>query len=262
MTATTAPLDDVNRRSWSSSMWAYAYRRAEGLYPAEAALLAAIGPALASARLLDLGIGTGRTTQALAGRAGNYIGLDYSAAMVERARARCPGLDLREGDARSLIGIADASQDVVLFSFNGLDYVDHPGRLAVLSEVRRVLTPGGVFLFSSHNRDAAVHPAWAPENLKLSADPKRFARGLIGYAHGITNNLRLRSQQVETATWALRNDPANHYGLLTYYIRPADQVAQLVAAGFAAPTAYTADGAQLALTAVSIEPFLHYQAVR
>ncbi|MBF0188289.1 MAG: methyltransferase domain-containing protein, partial [Magnetococcales bacterium] len=44
------------------------------------------------------------------------------------------------------------SFDVVLFSFNGIDYI-HPysARLATLREIWRVLKPDGLFIFSTHN---------------------------------------------------------------------------------------------------------------
>jgi ubiquinone/menaquinone biosynthesis C-methylase UbiE len=33
--------------------------------------------------------------------------------------------------------------DFVLFSYNGIDFVDHAGRLQVLKEIARVLASGG-----------------------------------------------------------------------------------------------------------------------
>ncbi len=257
LTAATST-DDVNRRSWGSDLWAYSYRNADALYPAETALLAEFGDRLATARLLDLGIGTGRTTLNLAPRVAHYVGLDYSPAMVERARARCPGLDLHVGDARALTAFDDASFDVVLFSFNGLDYVDHSGRQQVLAEVHRVLKAGGVFLFSSHNRDVAVPAAHAFCNLKLSRHPARLAKGLLGYGHGILNSARLKSREVEAPDHALRNDAANHFGLLTYYIRPVDQIRQLHAHGFTAITAHGLAGQLLSKPAADY--MVHYRA--
>ncbi len=55
-----------------------------------------------SGPILDVGCGTGRTYEALMRRLvlrpHGYVGLDLAPAMVERARARAPGADVRGGD--------------------------------------------------------------------------------------------------------------------------------------------------------------------
>ena len=46
---------------------------------------------------------------------------------------------------------ADNSYDFVLFSYNGIDHLELPERERALSEMKRVLRPGGIMAFSSHN---------------------------------------------------------------------------------------------------------------
>lgn len=122
----------------------------DGLFPAEAKILdryfePAAGP------VLDVGCGAGRTTAELADRGFDVTGVDVSAAMIREARRNFPDLDVQHGDATNLAFPEDSFAQV-LFSYCGLDYV-HPEseRLAALREVRRVLEPGGVFAFSTHN---------------------------------------------------------------------------------------------------------------
>lgn len=107
--------------------------------------------------VLDLGVGTGRTTTWLQPRATSYVGIDYAEQMVAVARRRHPASDLRVGDAADLSEFTDASFDAVVFSYNGLDYL-HPAekRHRCLDEVHRVLHAGGVFVFSSHNPRAVL----------------------------------------------------------------------------------------------------------
>lgn len=110
------------------------------------------------ARILDLGCGAGRTTLGLY-RLGirNLIGVDYSHGMVASckrlaAKERIP-VPFEHGDARSL-RFPDASFDGCLFSFNGIMTI--PGRKErrrAFSEIARVLRPGGVFVFTTHDRD-------------------------------------------------------------------------------------------------------------
>lgn len=61
-----------------------------------------------------------------------------------------PGVDVRIGDARILLGaIADGSQDVVLGdAFGGLAVPWHLTTVEAIREVRRVLRPGGVYVIN------------------------------------------------------------------------------------------------------------------
>lgn len=125
------------------------YEAMEGLTPCEATLFE--HHVAAGSRILDLGVGTGRTTPWLSTRASWYLGIDVAPAMVAAARRLHPGADLRVGDASDLGDLADDGVDVVVFSYNGIDYLDDGARHRTLDEVRRVLVPGGTFLFSTHN---------------------------------------------------------------------------------------------------------------
>jgi SAM-dependent methyltransferase len=104
------------------------------------------------ARVLDLGVGTGRTTERLAANATRYVGLDFAPPMVDACRKRFPHLEFVCGDASDLQQFADDSFDVVVFSFNGIDCL-HPdaARFRCIRSIRRVLAPGGVLLLSEHN---------------------------------------------------------------------------------------------------------------
>lgn len=94
--------------------------------------------------LLDVGTGTGRILQVLAGRIGFGLGIDTSRDMLAVARAN---LDLREarncqvrlGDMYQL-PLPDGSFTAVTLH-QVLHFADDP--LAVLAEARRVLRPGG-----------------------------------------------------------------------------------------------------------------------
>ncbi len=98
-------------------------------------------------RVLDLGCGPGHTALAFAERAGEVVGLDLSASMLELARdaARRRGLSnlrFERGDAERL-PFDDAEFDVVTTRYSAHRY---PQPLSALGEAARVLRPGGVFL--------------------------------------------------------------------------------------------------------------------
>ncbi len=99
-------------------------------------------------RVLEIGAGTGRALVTLAravGLRGMVCGLDSSARMLDLSRSRvadCPRhVHLQQGDARSLPYPA-ATFDAAFMSFT-LELFDPPDIDLVLSEIKRVLRPGG-----------------------------------------------------------------------------------------------------------------------
>lgn len=95
-------------------------------------------------RLLD--IGTGRGALAIPAAAAGYrvTAVDAAPGMVARLKAEQPSLDARLMDAGRL-GFADATFDVVTAAF-----VLHllPDPAAALTEIARVLRPGGLLAFT------------------------------------------------------------------------------------------------------------------
>ena len=121
--------------------------------------------------ILDVGVGGGRTTPHLAKTASAYVGVDYSEEMVKVCRQKYPELNFKVADVSDLSEFRDASFDVIVMSFNTLDYVlPEEKRWRCLKECHRVLRAGGTLIFSSHNpRSILVRPAWNRERLRAFA---------------------------------------------------------------------------------------------
>ncbi|MEM6722896.1 MAG: class I SAM-dependent methyltransferase [Bacteroidota bacterium] len=108
--------------------------------------------------LLDLGCGTGRTTFGLYELGfRNLQAIDLTPEMIESAlsiqKQKGTNIAFALGDATQL-SAPDDEFDAVLFSFNGLMSI--PGqanRDQALWEIKRVLKPNGIFLFTTHDRD-------------------------------------------------------------------------------------------------------------
>jgi SAM-dependent methyltransferase len=147
-------IGDHNREQFDAADVVDDYVAMVGLTPCEQAFFARHVPA--GSRVLDLGVGTGRTTPWLTERGASYVGIDYAPAMVDAARRAHPAADLRVGDASDLSDFDDGSFDVVVFSYNGIDYLADDARERCLDEVRRVLVPGGTYVFSTHNPRALI----------------------------------------------------------------------------------------------------------
>lgn len=231
--------DQVNRSTWSHR---HVRREFDGnrgvLERGEAVALDVVRRELAGGPVLDLGVGTGRTVPLLEPLTDDYVALDYLPTMVAAARSRFPGRRIELGDARDLSRFDDASFGLVSFSFNGIDAVDHDGRQQVLAEVRRVLRPGGIFLFSTLLVEG---PAFRmrPWRLDVGRSHQRWggaldaAKQLATVPVTTTHWARLRGSTVVGEGWAVAPLCAHRYRVLAHYTTLARQLAELGSHGFA-----------------------------
>jgi SAM-dependent methyltransferase len=202
------------------------YAQASALQPPEAAILSHIQSRRPPPRMLDLGVGGGRTTARFSSFARSYVGADYSEEMVRACAARFPNLRFIRADARAMPELENASFDFVLFSHNGIDYVDEEGRRRVLHEVHRLLAPGGSFAFSTHNLNScrALFFGARTDGL-LTKLTQALRRAKVRRLNPRWDELRHRDA-------AFITDGAFQFRLTTYYIKPGAQFAQLKVAGF------------------------------
>jgi SAM-dependent methyltransferase len=102
-----------------------------------------LGEAGAGERVLDLGCGAGRFVAALAAAGAEPVGVEISAAALDRARANVPGADLRLVEPDGSLPLDHRSVDLIWCS-EVLEHVADVGHLLI--EARRVLRPGGRLL--------------------------------------------------------------------------------------------------------------------
>lgn len=219
------------------------YATTNDLTAAERVLFERLRPFIAGKAVLDLGIGTGRTTPFLASLTEDYTGVDYSPEMVEKAKELHPKTNLLEADARDLSRFGAARFDFIIFSFNGIDSVSDADRQIVLQQIFWALKPGGVYMFSSHNLSSNRTSAFSLKNLQFHANPIRFLGALRYYVKGMLHHLGARRNEVRTPRYALLTERAAHYRYLNYYISKALQVEQLERAGFKNIEIFTEQGA-------------------
>ncbi|HIJ95331.1 MAG TPA: metalloregulator ArsR/SmtB family transcription factor [Desulfuromonadales bacterium] len=109
--------------------------------------------------VLEIGVGTGALLIELAAQARRLIGVDHSPAMLDEARRRVTdrgfgNVELRLGEM-SHLPLPDASVGSVVINMV-LHHAADPS--VVLTEIRRVLSPGGTLLLADlarHEREAA-----------------------------------------------------------------------------------------------------------
>ncbi|MGQ9649804.1 MAG: class I SAM-dependent methyltransferase [Phycisphaerae bacterium] len=124
--------------------------------------------------LLDVGCGTGTFAQMLAATAlpARIVGLDYSAAMCQVAADKARPIGLQDpirfvtADSEHL-PFADGSFDVVTC---GNSFHHYPHQQNVVTEVRRILRPGGRFMLIDGFRDNIV--GWVTYDVIIAAVEK------------------------------------------------------------------------------------------
>ncbi len=161
-----------------------------------AADLAARAARLAPTSVLEVAAGTGVVTRALApllAADARYVASDLNPPMLDHAAALQGDdrrIDWRQADAMAL-PFADASFNLVCCQFGAMFF---PDRVHAYGEARRVLTPGGHFLFNVWDR--IEDNVFADEVTRALAevfpdDPPRF---LARTPHGYHDTALIRSE--------------------------------------------------------------------
>jgi ubiquinone/menaquinone biosynthesis C-methylase UbiE len=197
--------------------------------------------------MLDIGVGTGRTTYTFSALVMEYHGIDYSSGMVERCKQALgnrANTEITVQDATNLSKFYGRDFDFVMFSLNGIDSVEHEERIQILSEISKVISREGYFFFSTHSLYSLP---FSPKLPKLNF--KRPLSSLYYWLKALKRLLRTKFHYRNVDTEAvLRNDKytlvtGDHdFQMAIYHIKPAHQVTQLEDLGFEICTVYSQQG--------------------
>jgi ubiquinone/menaquinone biosynthesis C-methylase UbiE len=222
-------IDDHNKTAYTAPRIVNYYAQLNTLQPAEKAVLDLLKRQPSTIKMLDIGVGGGRTSQHFSKITSEYIGIDYSAEMIsacnKRFSASSQKMKFEVCDARDMSQFADNSFDFILFSFNGLDYTSHLDRLKIFQEISRVGKPGGYFFFSSHNLQGLDRQFDIRK--QLSFNPLKTYVNLVMFALLRFFNRPITLTQLKAADYAIIRDESHNFRLNTYYIRPKEQIHQL-----------------------------------
>ncbi|HEX4165882.1 MAG TPA: class I SAM-dependent methyltransferase [Bryobacteraceae bacterium] len=252
--------DAVNRRVYHSDR-VYRFYLSNVLTPPEAAALLKYQGHIAGRDILEIGVGAGRTARYLAPIAGHYEAIDYSPVMVRYMNQTMPQLSVREADFRNLQIFGDNSFDFVFAPDNVIDALPHQDRMQALMESYRLLRPGGLLVFSSHN--VRYRGAFSGPRLNWSSNPLRLAANFVNYFRGCWNHLRVGPLRQDLGSYALLNDEGHHYACLHYYAARTIVTDQLKKVGFRSLDVFNNEG-QIALAGHddSHSPSLLYVALK
>jgi ubiquinone/menaquinone biosynthesis C-methylase UbiE len=247
------------------------YASFDFLLPPERTILEELAPALAGARMLDVGVGAGRTTAHFAPLVGECVGVDISPDMIEACTKRFAGSSWNAtfgvGDARDLGQFEPTSFDFVLFSFNGIDTVGgRDDRRAALDQIQRVCRPGAYCCFSSGNIGFALFrssaPAWVWHSVRgdpaaALRRPGRLRKAVADARRWRRLNPGLREMAATGGGMVVEDRPRYEFSPGFYaspgarirteqfYVDPAMQVEQLESGGFRDVRLFAPDGREI-----------------
>ena len=144
---------------------------------------------------VEIGVGAGRMTRALAADFDRVVGLDVSMDMIERARRVVPRhVELHRVEGPQ-IPLADASADAI-FSVHVLQHLDDYAAMSrYLEEARRVLKPDGAMMV--HVELQSRPPSWR-ERARIEVGLWRSRRGLRrGRPHTLVRMKLYSSEQIQ-----------------------------------------------------------------
>ncbi len=197
------------------------------LHKPEQTILEYLRSDLKDMRMLDIGVGAGRTTLHFADLVKEYVGIDAAKNMIEACKKRFANAERKISfevcNVKNMDMFEDNYFDFILFSFNGLDYLDREGRREALSEIRRVCKQGGLFYFSSHN----LYSIKRTLTVKWSAILENPRAILYLLKLPIIRLMNPSPEKLAKMDYAIIKDGGHRFRIVTYYIKPEKQIEQL-----------------------------------
>jgi SAM-dependent methyltransferase len=172
------------------------------------------------ARILDLGCGTGRHAVEFAARGFDVTGVDFSEAMLSRARKRAQSgggaLSYVQGDARTYRSVA--AFDAVLMNFNVLGYMNsNDDLIAALATARANLRQGGVFVADFWYGPAVVADPPGDRLREIVAGERKFLRHSHGTHEADQQRIRIAIRVIELQGDRVRSDSEEVHGMRYFF---------------------------------------------
>ena len=210
--------------------------------------------------MLDIGVGTGRTTDVFKGVFEKYLGIDYAQEMITYCNSRYRGVEditFNKADARDLNSIKSDSIDFTLFSFNGLDCVNYQDRNVILREILRVGKEDSFFAFSTHN----FHNISKLFKLQIPKNPLNWVKEYKRF-RGVRTHNNLKEIIAQEYYAEIFDGDKNNFDYRYVYIKPKFQIEMLEKMGFSDVKAFDLSGNDISINKIDWktfdEPWIHF----
>ncbi len=219
------------------------YYAREPLHPAEIQIFIKHKAEFDSKTVLDIGVGTGRTSKYIAPYCKRYVGIELNKDMLDLFSEKLPQVELFHCDMRDFSSLNEDKFDFVLGPYSAFDSLNHTDRLKMFRDIHAMMQPGGMFVFSTHNSN------WVgvglPPQLERTKDPVRLLKNFFAHRKCIKNHARMKPLEERHETYAILNDISHEWLALLYYITREQQTRQLAEAGFKLLEVYDHNGIML-----------------
>lgn len=217
------------------------------LYPSEHIIIGKFEKDWANFKMLDIGIGAGRTTHHFAPITKRYTGIDYAERMLEHCKNTIPkkhDTTLLHCDARDLSRFYDEKFDFIMFSMGGIDTFGYMERLKILNEIKKTLSKNGYFFFSTHStrafRNSRAYPRFKwlspAKSLKQLFTTALFNRKMKSlYSEKDMNEIRM-------CDWKMLKTGDHDFNIDVFHINPVVQIKQLNDIGLEVESIYGLNG--------------------
>ncbi len=215
-----------NKNIYESKSSLKEYLREEDLQLPEKEILKKLATWLKNKKILDIGVGGGRTTKVIAHYTNDYTGIDYIDTLIDECINKfSQDHELKHAkflciDARNLEHFHNEEFDFIIFSFNGIDYCSTNDRRKILISIHRILKPGGFFVFSTHNTISLKN---------LFSNNRLFKKILKNLLFFLLNGTMKKH---EHRSFSFIFDGAFNFKLKTYYCQPSFQIKELTSIGY------------------------------
>ncbi len=216
------------------------YYAREPLHPPEICIFIKHKAEFEGKTVLDIGVGTGRTSKYLAPFCKRYVGIELNRDMIDLFIVKAPQIELIQCDMRNFSGMNKDVFDFVLAPYSAFDSLNHVDRVKMFEDIHEMMSPAGMFVFSTHNRN------WAGiglgPKLEIAKDPVRMLKNIFAYRKASNNRSRMKPLEENHPTYAILNDISHEWLALLYYITRAEQLRQLAEIGFELLEVYDHEG--------------------
>ena len=250
----------ASTQTWESGGLLRRYR-GRGLRPPEREIFDRHADILGG-RVLELGVGGGRLTGHLIALGGSVHGMDIAPRMVAYCRKNYPAASFSQGDLHDASSWGSGTWDAIVAGWALIDVLSDDERATFFDAAHRLLNPGGLLIFSSHNLASATLLKSPFRSISVNT-PLSFASQLLRLPRSYRNHRRLTRWQRIEPDYAILNGSAHDFSLLHYYISRDGQERQLERHGFGLLESIDAHGHEIGLGDNALGSHeLHYAALR